>query len=102
MSRMCSCTSKSGLEGQSFQPPKEPAVLDQKGCMYTPHVLGMMAGQPLRILNSDGVFHNIKAQSKSNKGFNRPMPGARKQMTVPGMVFAQPEVMVPFKCDAHS
>ena len=92
---------KSGLEGKTFKAPKQPAVLDQKGCVYIPHVLGMMAGQPLKILNSDGVFHNVNAQPKSNKGFNKAMPAARKQMTVPGKVFAQAEVMVPFKCDAH-
>src|SRR3954451_12721115 len=38
-----------GLEGKDFDPPKQPAVLDQVGCMYTPHVVGVMVGQTLEV-----------------------------------------------------
>src|SRR5438105_14315937 len=27
--------------------PKDPGVLDQKGCQYIPHVVAVMAGQPI-------------------------------------------------------
>src|SRR5436305_5283392 len=37
---------KSGLKGK-YSPPDAPAVIDQKGCTYTPHVFGMVAGQKL-------------------------------------------------------
>ena len=60
---------KSGLDGKTFKPPKQPAVLDQVGCVYTPHILGIMTGQPLRVLNSDALFHNINSGAKVNKGF---------------------------------
>ena len=50
---------KSGPTGGAAV-PQEPAVIDQTGCMYHPHVLGMMAGQPLLILNSDNTLHNVK------------------------------------------
>ena len=39
--------------------PSEPAVLDQQGCIYVPHVFGMMAGQELLIKNGDATLHNI-------------------------------------------
>ena len=44
--------------------PSDPAVLDQKGCIYVPHVFGMMAGQELLIKNSDATLHNIHSMPK--------------------------------------
>ena len=32
---------KSGLEGKSFEPPKETVVLDQRGCMFVPRVIAL-------------------------------------------------------------
>src|SRR5947208_12186249 len=42
---------KQGLENYAVAKASAPAVLDQKGCRYEPHVLGMMTGQTLRVLN---------------------------------------------------
>jgi hypothetical protein len=92
---------QSGLGEQTFRPPRKPAVLDQIGCVYLPHVMGIMVGQPLTILNSDGIMHNVHSTPEANTEFNKAMPAMRKKMTVPGKIFAQPEVMVPFKCDVH-
>jgi len=50
--------------------PKEPAVVDQVGCRYEPHVVGVMAGQPLRFKNSDGVLHNVHGLPKESAQFN--------------------------------
>src|SRR5438046_98216 len=36
--------------------PKEPATIDQNGCMYKPHVLAMMVGQEFHIKNTDGFL----------------------------------------------
>src|SRR2546421_10568685 len=33
--------------------PKQPAVLDQKGCQYSPHVVVCMVGQQLQVKNDD-------------------------------------------------
>ncbi len=91
---------KNGLEGHEFDVPEDPVVMDQKGCIYTPHVLGMMANQELKILNSDPTLHNIHALPKAdgNKEFNVGMP--RQGMEIK-KTFAQPEVMVRVKCDVH-
>jgi hypothetical protein len=57
--------------GKTFPVPKTPVVLDQKGCIYVPHVMGIMVGQAYRILNSDGILHNIHTLPKVNRSFNR-------------------------------
>ena len=51
-------SSSNSLSGD-YSPPENPAVIDQNGCVYVPHVLGVMVGQDLDILNSDGTLHNI-------------------------------------------
>jgi len=86
-----------GLPSGKFTPPTAPAVIDQKGCMYTPHVFGMMTGQTLIIRNSDNTNHNIHGYPKKNEGFNF-------GQTTAGMeekrVFKYAET-IPVKCDRH-
>ncbi len=89
---------KKGLEGKKFSIPTEKATLDQRGCMYTPHVFGIMANQPIEIVNSDPTMHNIHALSNNSKGFNIGQPKGVKHVKT----FAKPEVMVRVKCDVHS
>jgi len=84
--------------GKTYPAPKTPAVLDQKGCVYEPHVGGIMVGQAYRILNSDGVLHNVHALPKINQGFNRPMPATVKEATV---TFDKAENVFHIKCDVH-
>jgi plastocyanin len=84
--------------GKTFPAPKNPAVLDQKGCVYVPHVMGIMVGQQYRILNSDGILHNIHTLPKINPGFNKPMPASLKETTTS---FAKPEPVFHIKCDVH-
>jgi plastocyanin len=80
-------------------PPGGPAVLDQKGCQYIPHVSAVQVGQPIQIKNSDSTLHNVHAMPAVNSGFNEGQP-------VQGMVstkkFDKVE-MKPFriKCDVH-
>ena len=87
-----------GLPGGSYPPPPEPAVLDQDGCRYVPHVLGVMQGQQLKILNSDGLLHNVHALPKVNKTFNMAMPASRTETEV---TFTEQEEMFKVKCDVH-
>lgn len=84
--------------GKTWPAPKTPVVLDQNGCVYKPHVMGIMVGQPYKILNSDGVLHNVHTLPKVNKTFNMGMPAARKEATT---TFDKPEPMFQIKCDVH-
>jgi hypothetical protein len=84
--------------GKTYPAPKTPVTLDQDGCVYKPHVMGIMVGQPYRILNSDGILHNIHTLPKINPQFNRGQPATVKEMTTS---FAKPEAMLQVKCDVH-
>ena len=90
---------KEGLDpAYAFDVPTDPAVLDQKGCIYTPRVLGVRVGQAIGIVNSDPTMHNVHALPMNNREFNHGQP---KQFTKVSEVFTTPEVMVRFKCDVH-
>jgi hypothetical protein len=84
--------------GKTYAAPKTPVTLDQKGCQYVPHVMGIMVGQPYRILNSDGILHNIHTLPKINPAFNRGQPATVKEMSTN---FPKPENMFQVKCDVH-
>lgn len=89
----------SGLAaGKTWPAPKDPVVMDQKGCHYEPHVFGLMVGQTLKVLNSDGILHNVHALPKVNKPFNMAMPATVKEST---QSFGKAEGMFLIKCDVH-
>lgn len=72
-------------------------VLDQKGCLYSPHTSIVPVNVPVKILNPDGILHNIHTYSKKNPPFNKSQPQFKKEMTA---TFTAPEVVVA-KCDVH-
>ena len=80
------------------QVPENQAVLDQNGCMYSPHVQGMMAGQDLLIKNSDATLHNIHGMPKLNSEFNFAMPHVVKEKAIK---INKPEHAIYIKCDVH-
>ena len=80
------------------KPSEDKAVLDQKGCMYAPHVQGMMQGQELLIKNSDATLHNIHALPTINAEFNFAMPHVVKEKAIK---IAKPEHAMYIKCDVH-
>jgi len=89
----------SGLPaGKTYPAPKDPVVMDQKGCHYEPHVFGLMVDQPFKVLNSDGILHNVHALPKINSPFNMAMPPTVKEST---KSFGKAEGMFMIKCDVH-
>ena len=88
---------KEGVTG-SYPAPTTPVTIDQHGCQYRPHIFGIQAGQPLKILNSDSTLHNIHALPKKNPEFNIGQP-FKGMETI--KKFDTVEVPVHFKCDVH-
>jgi plastocyanin len=88
---------KSPVAG-TFAAPAAPATIDQKGCHYEPHVLGVQVGQTLKLKNSDGILHNVHALPKVNTPFNKAMPATVKEAEAK---FGKEEGMFLVKCDVH-
>lgn len=87
-----------GVPAKTYPAPSTPVTLDQRGCMYSPHVMGIMVGQPYKILNSDGVLHNVHTLPKVNSSFNQGMPPSMKEANTK---FDKPEAVFHIKCDVH-
>jgi plastocyanin len=86
-----------GLGARTFQPPQQPAVFEQKGCQYKPHVLALQANQKLEVVNSDETTHNIHPNPNNNREWNMTQPhGVPLEQT-----FAREEIAIPVKCNVH-
>jgi plastocyanin len=82
----------------SFAVPQTAVTLDQQGCQYRPHVLALMTGQPLLIVTSDKITHNVHPIPKYNRPWNKTeSPGAAPFR----QSFDRPEVAIPVKCNIH-
>jgi len=78
--------------------PTAPAMIDQRGCQYSPHVLALMANQPLQVVNSDMTTHNIHPVPKNNREWNESQPPGSQPIN---QMFAREEIAVPVKCNVH-
>jgi plastocyanin len=88
------------VTGKSTGASAPAAVLDQKGCVYTPTILAIQTGQKLIVKNSDPCVHNVHTSPKvaGNDEENQvQMPGGA-DLT---FTFAQPEPFLKFQCDVH-
>ena len=89
---------KEGLPQGNFAVATQPVVLDQKGCRYIPHVVGIRAGQPLKITNTDTADHNIHDMPSNNQAFNESQMPTDKPIT---KTFSNAEMMIPVQCNQH-
>jgi plastocyanin len=91
---------KAGLKKEEVGKfPTEPVVLDQKGCQFTPRVLGVQVKQTIKVTNSDPVTHNVHPVAKMNREWN--------QSQAPGdppleRRFVRPEILIRIKCNVHN
>jgi len=91
---------KQGVDpAYSFDVPAEPVMLDQKGCVYVPRVIGVRAGQPVKITNSDTTMHNVHSLPVTNREMNQSTPVKGFSVT---QTFTAAEVPVRFMCNVHS
>lgn len=78
--------------------PSAEVKLDQDGCHYKPHVLGVIVKQKISIVNSDPTTHNVHFTQGNNPDWNQSQPNGAAPLT---HVLNAAEVMVPVKCNQH-
>ena len=81
---------------KKYKAPKTAVTLDQKGCRYLPKVFGIMRKQPLQIINSDPMLHNIHPTGKNSFNLAMPTQGMKLKKK-----FKKATVFTPIKCDVH-
>jgi plastocyanin len=89
---------KSGLGNYVYDYKTPLARLSQKGCMYDPHVLALMAGQTLEVTNDDQTLHNVHAMSKINPAFNKGQGSGQAPIE---QTFSHEELAIPIQCNIH-
>jgi plastocyanin len=91
---------KSGIPAWSAPFDAPPVVMDQKGCRYIPHVVGVQQGGKVEYRNSDPATHNVHTlpQDAANHSVDvSEMPGGMPQTET----FRSPELMIPVRCNNH-
>lgn len=90
-----------GADGGSVDP--RPAVMDQAGCCYMPHVVAIAAGEAVQFTNSDQTFHNVRVDrhkqgtldgGSSIKNYGQPAGGANLHQFPAAGVYR-------IQCDLH-
>ena len=84
-------------EGAAGDRPEEAVRLEQRGCLYTPRIIGVRVEQDIEIVNDDPTLHNVRALARANRPFNigQPARGTRTKS------FRAPEKPIQVKCDVH-
>jgi len=86
------------IEGKKYDPPKEPAVMDQKHLTFIPHVLPILAGTTIDFLNSDDVMHNVFSPDKCVEKFNL---GTWPKGQIRSYTFKNPGCVPVMLCNVH-
>jgi hypothetical protein len=91
---------QNGTAGK-HDPPATAVLIDQKDCMYTPRVVGIIAGQKLQVRNSDSTFHNVWGVVANKDLFNKPQsPKAATSTSIRRA--AKADDVVELKCGVHA
>lgn len=86
------------LQNYRFDTPTQPAELDQRGCMYEPHVVALMVKQPLEVKNDDQTTHNVHALPNENPEWNESQTIGQPPIE---QHFDVAEMAIPIRCNVH-
>jgi len=89
---------KAGLAAKTWPVPAKAATINQIGCVYQPHVVGVMVGQNVEFLNNDPTGHNVHPLPRVNNEWNQSQSPKGDPIV---RTFAKPEIGIPVKCNLH-
>ncbi|WP_166821608.1 carboxypeptidase regulatory-like domain-containing protein [Thalassoroseus pseudoceratinae] len=74
-------------------------LFDQKNCTFVPHGMVVRTGQPIKVVSSDQVKHNVHSRPLENAEFNESLSaGETTEMTYQSPEFVPVKVV----CDIHT
>jgi plastocyanin len=77
-----------------------PVVLNQEGCVYTPHVIAVVMGGSVEFRNEDSTMHNVHAMPAV--AGNEAVDISQGPHGTPQVKrFKQAELMIPVRCNNH-
>jgi plastocyanin len=88
------------IAGKTFPPPSAKPLMDQKGLVFSPHVLAVQQGTTVEFLNSDTVQHNVFWPSISGNKKLTGNLGTWPKGEKKSFKFDNPGV-VPLLCNVH-
>jgi plastocyanin len=88
------------IAGKTFPAPKDHPVMDQKGLLFSPHIMAIQQGTIVEFLNSDNVQHNVFWSSISNDKKAGHNMGTWPKGEKRPFTFDKPGV-VPLLCNVH-
>src|SRR6266478_7703923 len=74
------------------------ATLDQNGCHYKPHLMGVVVNEPISITNSDATTHNVHFPQGLNPDWNQSQASGASPLQ---HKLTHAETMVAVKCNQH-
>jgi plastocyanin len=81
-----------------YDTPSDTVVLEQKNCMYEPHVVALMTGQPFEVENNDPTMHNVHPMPKRNRQWSTSQPAGSAALKE---TFTRPEFAMQVLCNVH-
>jgi plastocyanin len=86
------------VEGKTFSPPAEHAVMNQKNMTFIPHVLPVLVGTTVDFQNNDDVLHNVFSPDKCADNFNL---GTWPKGQIRSYTFKNPGCRASLLCKVH-
>lgn len=86
------------INDYDWKPSTTKAPLDQNGCHYRPHVLGVQVNQIISITNSDATQHNIHPTPTLNTEWNKTQANGAPPIET---TFDRAEQLITVKCNQH-
>jgi hypothetical protein len=87
--------------GAASAVPSQEPTFDQKGCLYSPHVMAVDTDQKFKVTTSDQTTHNIHplpATGTGNIGWNKSQPPGAPPIE---STWKNQEIAIPVKCNIH-
>ena len=89
---------RKGLEDFELPPPGKAVILDQTGCLFSPHVVALQTKQRLIFRNSDTELHNVNGFFEKQQIFNFALPMQNQEVK---KTFKNPLFPIELQCDVH-